>query len=227
MTSDPRKKGPRPLFVLWDYKAFTPENEEIPFHARRTSAKYLALAEYFLDNPPNKVPFTPREIGVAAHALQTYRKDVETWVAVRMMNAIREDPEYTDGELFATVIKELHQLPWYPSASWRGFYYVQPNPKAIERAERDDLWAIKAMGKEIPPYLRATEVGRWAEPQFENVELWKSRIAINHLRRTVDMYAEAALTGRSIGQLKPAQLFHLVEAATNSVRKALPPPKEE
>ncbi|TLY00429.1 MAG: hypothetical protein E6K90_03690 [Thaumarchaeota archaeon] len=224
---DTRKKGARPLFVLWDYKAHGTENEDIPFHVKRMSAKYVALAEYFLDNPPNKVPFRPRDIGVAAHALQTYRKDVENWVAVKMMNAIREDPEFTDGDLFAQVIRELHQQPWYPGSTWRGFYYVQPMPKTIKRATREDLWALRAMGKDGLPYLKAQELGWWAEPKFENLELWKSRIAINHLRRTVEMYAEAALTGRSIGQLKPAQLFYLVEAATASVKKALPAPTEE
>jgi len=51
---DTRKKGARPLFVLWDYKAHGTENEDIPFHVKRMSAKYVALAEYFLDNPPTK-----------------------------------------------------------------------------------------------------------------------------------------------------------------------------
>ncbi len=225
--TETRKEGPRPLVVLWDSVSAGPEGDEIHIRARRTSAKYIALAEYFLDNPPNKTPFRPRDIGVAAHSLQTYRKDVENWVALKMMAAIVEDPEFMDGDLHTQVIRELHQLPWYPGSGWRGFYYVQPIAKRISTSPRGDMWAMKALGKESLPYLRAEQPGFWAEPSFEDSELWKSRIAINHLRRTVEMYAEAALTGRSIGRLKPAQLFYLVEAATKSVRKALPPPDEE
>ncbi len=225
--SENRKKGPRPLFVLWDSIASALEAEEVHIRARRNSAKYLALAEYFLDHPPNKEPFRPRDIGVAAHSLQTYRRDVENWVALRMMAAIAEDPEFNDGDLYATIVRELHQLPWHPGSGWRGFYYVQPTAKKITSSSRADMWAMKALGKDSLPYYRAEQIGWWAEPSFEDSELWRSRIAINHLRRTVEMYAESALTGRSIGQLKPRQLLYLVEAATQSVKKALPPPKEE
>lgn len=229
MTAASRKKGPRPLFILWDTVATGPEGEEIRMPARRVSAKYLALAEYFLDHPPNKTPFRPSEIGVAAHSLQTYRRDVENWVALKMMAAILEDPEYDDDALHGAILHELHTKPWYPGSGWKGFYYVQPIAKSITASRRTDMWALKALGKEGLPYLKAEELGLWAEPPFEDTELWKSRIAINHLRRTVEMYAEAALTGRSIGQLKPRQLLYLVEAATQSVKKALPmpPPQTE
>jgi len=225
--TETRKKGPRPLFVLWDCIASGPEGDEIHMRVRRNSAKYVALAEYFLDHPPNKTPFRPRDIGVAAHSLQTYRRDVEKWVALKMMAAILEDPEFRDGDLHAEVISELHRLPWFPGSGWRGFYYVQPVAKRIRPSPRGDMWAMKALGKDSLPYFRAEEIGFWAEPSFEDAELWTSRIAINHLRRTVEMYAEAALTDRSIGQLKPRQLLYLVEAATQSVKKALPAPKDE
>jgi len=226
MPADSRKKGPRPLFVVWDFSATGPGGDEIPMHVRRVSAKYLALAEYFLDHPPDKTPFRPSEIGVAAHSLQTYRADVENWMALKMMSAILEDPEYEDGDLHGAIIQELHHKPWFPGSGWKGFYYVQPVARRITAAHRKDMWGLKALGKGHLPYLRAEELGMWAEPNFEDVELWKSRIAINHLRRTVEMYAEAALTGRSIGQLNPSQLLYLVEAATKSVRKALPLPDD-
>jgi hypothetical protein len=225
--TDTRKKGPRPLFILWDSVATGPEGDQIHIRARRNSAKYLALAEYFIDHPPNKTPFRPRDIGVAAHSLQTYRRDVENWVALKMMAAVLEDPAFDDGDLHSVVIQELHQMPWFPGSGWRGFYYVQPIAKSIKPAPRGDMWALKAMGKGSLPYLRAEDIGLWGEPSFEDSELWRSRIAITHLRRTVEMYAESALTGRSIGQLKPRQLLYLVEAATQSLKKALPAPKDE
>jgi hypothetical protein len=223
------EKERRPVFILWDCRATTPEGEEICFRVRRNSAKYIELAEYLLENPPNKSPFLPRNLGVVAHALQTYRKDVETWVAMRMMTAVLSDPEFDDSELFPQILRELHQLPWFPGSSWKGFFYIQPMFENIKaELNKDGSWTLGAVGIKNVPYLKAKGLkGYWYEPSFENVELWKSRIAVNYLRRATEMYAEAALTGRSIGQLGPRQLLHLVDAASKSLQKALPPADEE
>lgn len=220
---------PRPYFILWDYETKGPEGDDVRYRVKRISKNYLDLAESFLDNPPSKKPFLPREIGIAAHALTTYRRDVETWVAMRMMTAILEAEEFDDSELFPHILRELHQLPWHSGSSWKGFYYVQPLAENITTEFKDQSWALKALGMKKMPYLKAENlIGRWYEPNFEDVELWKSRIAINHLRRVTELYAEAALSGRSIGQLNSSQLMHMVDAARKSIQKALPAaPKEE
>lgn len=218
------RKPERPLFVLWDYETHGPEGDKVSFRKKRHSTEYLALAEYFVNNPPDMKPFHPRDdLGVAAHALQTYRDDVETWVSMRMMTAILEDEEYDDADIFPRVIAELHKLPWYPGAEWKGFYYVQPMVNRIRPAEKQSGWAFDAIGKNIP-YMKAEGLkGYWYEPKLEESEQWKTRLAVNNLRRSVERFAESALSGRSIGQLKPAQHWYLVNAAVNSIQKALPP----
>jgi len=218
----------RPLFILWDYVAKGPDGREIEFRKRRNSAKYLALAEYLVDNPPNITPFKPRDdLGVAAHAIQTYRDDVETWVAMKMMEAVITDAEYDDEDLFLGIIKELHELPWFPGSSKKGFYYIQPMAKRICPSKRKDSWAFNSIGADVP-YMRAEGVtGHWYEPKFEESELWKTRLAVNNLRRTVERYAESALSGRHIGQLTTAQHWYLVNAAVNSIQKSLPPVEDE
>jgi len=218
----------RPLFILWDYKANGPDGNQVNFKKRRNSAKYLGLAEYLVNNPPNKKPFKPRDdLGVAAHAIQTYRDDVETWVALRMMNAVLNDPEYDDEDLFQGIIKELHELPWYPGSSMRGFYYIQPMATRVRAANRQDSWAFDSIGASVP-YMRAEGVmGLWYEPSFEDSELWKTRLAVNNLRKSVERYAEAALTGRQIGNLTTSQHWYLVNAAVKSIQKALQSPPDD
>lgn len=144
------------------------------------------------------------------------------------MTAVLSDPEFDDSELFPQILRELHLLPWCPGSSWRGFYYIQPMFENIKAELKDGSWTLSAVGIKNVPYMKAKGLkGYWYEPSFENVELWKSRIAVNYLRRATEMYAEAALTGRSIGQLGPRQLLHLVDAASKSIQKALPPADEE
>ncbi len=227
---------PRPIYIRWE-ASLSVEGEDIRIITKRYSGRYLSLAEYLLDHPPNKEPFRPSDLGERAYAVQTYRADVENWVALKMAQAVSEDPEFGDTDLFRQVIRELHNLPWNDGSGWKGFYLIQPMAHRMKRVERWS-WSMQAIGKEsFPSYspvfsekVRGEKVnvmGLWYEPSFENYELWKSYLALTQLRRMAIAYTDAALTGRSIGQLKPAQMLRMLEAALSSAQKALPPPKED
>lgn len=225
MPPQPRKKEPRPLFIYWQFPAVKTDQGEV--HGRvvtRKSERYLRFAEYLLNNPPNKTPFRPSAQGFEPMTVQTYRGDVVDWVSRRMMQSLQEDPGADEGDHFAKAIEELHKLPWSPGSQWRGFYFVQPNPKEIKAVPHDDLWALEAMGKTNLQYPKVRGgLGSWAEPKFENMEAWYSRIAILTMLRSAENLAQAALTGRSIGALGQAQLLNMIQAGVRASRLALPP----
>lgn len=222
--------------IVWTLEIPNPENsgEPIIFKKIRRSPTYLELARYLIANPPNKKPFKPRDLGRMAYALQTYKADVETWVAMKMCESIQDSPEFTDGALLKQVLRELRHLQWDTDSKERGFYLIQPMAKTELATE--SRWQLEAIGYDSIRTIKArypkdkdgkSLVGYWHEPEPDEYEEWNARIAIMHLKNVTIQFAEASLTGQTIGQLKPRQMLRMVEGAMETVKKALPPAKEK
>jgi hypothetical protein len=222
--------------IVWDYSIPNPSDpsEKIIFRSIRRASTYLELGRYLLLNPPNKHPFRPGDLGKLAYAVQTYRRDVETWVAMRMCKEIMLDPDKSDGELLKKVIDELHNLSWDSDCEEKGFFLIQPMMDTYV-AVSDTDWSLEAVGVSKIPSIKAkcpkTQDGKklkgyWYEPSFEQYEAWNSRIAIIHLRRMTEMFAECALTGQQIGGLTIPEMFSMVRLAVGTVKHALQMPSE-
>lgn len=215
--------SPSPPFIKWDYSAKLEDGSDYNFQTLRTSVPYLKFAKYLVENPPNEQPFRPHDpaLGDAAAALKIYKRDVETWVGMRMMNEIASGNESDEADIFALVMNELHELPWYPGSEWRGFYLLQPMAKRIRPAKKKS-WAFEAMGQEVP-YIRADGMkGYWKEPTFEEWEQWNTRLTVNAIVATTERMAEATLSGRQIGQLTKDQQRSMIGLTIRSIDAALP-----
>jgi hypothetical protein len=224
--------------VVWDYEIQNPSNpsDKIYYRVVRRAPTYLELGRYLLRNPPNKYPFRPGDLGKPAYAVQTYRKDVETWVAMRMCEEVMANPDEDDGELLKKVLDELHNLPWDTDCEERGFFLIQPWIKSTYvDVIKNPEWSLKAMGYDKTPYMKSkfptnkeghAMVGYWHEPSPEQYEAYKSKIAIMHLCRMTEMFSECALTGQQIGGLTIPEMFSMVRLAMGTVERALPMPSE-
>jgi len=213
--------------IIWDILVHGPGKggngeEEVRFRKVRRSPTYLELGRYFLVHPPTR-RFRPKDLpGQTVQALQTYRMDVENWVCMKMMDAVTEDPQIDDEPLFHQVLRELQMLPWDEGVVEKGFFLVQPCPQSLHKELRKTDWPLQAIGTKELPYVAAKGTGWWMAVEPADYELWKTRFAFINLRRMTEQFTEAALCNRQIGELKPRQLFRLVEAATLTAKKALP-----
>jgi hypothetical protein len=209
---------------MWEFSTSASGGEPMSRKILRRSKPYLDLAQYLIENPPNERPFSPKdpEVGDAAAAFRAYRVDVERWVMIRMMEKIARNEGADEAVLYDQVIEELHELPWFPGSPWKGFYYLQP---AIERIkvglDRESL-AFSILGIKAPVLTAVGLIGFWKEPTYEEVDQWNTRQVLNGMRNAAEGMAEAALTGRSIGQLSQEEMLAIVQATVGTINDALP-----
>jgi len=223
---------PRAIRIVWNYEVVGPDRTLSLKPVIRRSPNYLELARYFLKHPPigKGGAFRPGALpGKLVAVLQTYRHDVETWVAMEMCSAITQDPQHDDDALFKQVLRKLHHKEWDDDVAERGFYLVQPAPLyGLSKVKgKDTEWQLRVLGKDSMPDIEAKGIGWWREPEPDEYEGWQTRIAFIHLRSMATACAEAAITGRPLGALNTEGILRLVETAALTAKKALPPAKSD
>ncbi len=194
----------------------------------RRGPNYIGCATWLKDHPAKvRDGFRPSEMEASAYGLQVYRKDVELWVAMKMTEAVQNDGSGAgDGTLMRRVIRELHNLPWDAeddrSDAPRGFFFINPVAQGWEQTDFVPGFGLRARGYDRVPRLKARGIGVWKEPRPHEFERWQNRLATIQLYSMANRYAQAALSGQSLGGLSPQALLTFVEAAVGVARRSLP-----